>query len=688
MYHLLKGPILRLSVSFDDHSHLIGRKGASHKNLQAFSKTLIHFPERSSHSNPTESFVSSPFQGEDEVLVTPTELELKKEPCVPEMEDRLLEVFSSSLQCIRMNQLLIFTIPFQCPPALFSTVQNEIQKTIDSAKKNAISIYLSSPYPGLPEEHHRNVVVRGTVSNSKLVISVTNQITECLSDRLKLPVLKLTSTTRIPSTKWNDVIAKLSDNILKSQKLNKEGQLSSSCALDMYLQSIETVVKYDGKSLVTISAHDPGHILEVKTMLINALPINILIASNAVACKLDAETVGTLETFYSVKIGSNFGNSFGDSTTMFFGASAKRFFVGQKMALESNEGTVASMLEVKWLLSQSSLSFFLTTWCKMRKLWEITYPKMDYPACLQSPKNFIQMEYRSNQVLTIPSATPVPFSNFSAPEVRPPRIGRYNSASGSRASATVSTGPNTHRLSDQRQRHQPMPVASFEPMTAVASSAAGYPRRQQRPASEFTMMLEPRAAAAHIFESVPMPMASAAGMFEPIAAAAPMLEPRATATQHFEPLATAAPIHELRAAAAPNAEHFASSVLTPTTEPRFASGASALEPVTLAALTLEPTTASLVASSPEPQVNTGSSNEPRTLLVREFMPWLPSNENLAWQWQSWQATPSSAERSRDASSSDIFGSSPESNFWNHPASGTAEPTDLTPPDTSAAMPSK
>uniref|UniRef100_A0A1I8GW69 Ubiquitin-like domain-containing protein n=1 Tax=Macrostomum lignano TaxID=282301 RepID=A0A1I8GW69_9PLAT len=337
---------------------------------------------------------------------------------------------------------------------------NEIQKTIDSAKKNAISIYLSSPYPGLPEEHHRNVVVRGTVSNSKLVISVTNQITECLSDRLKLPVLKLTSTTRIPSTKWNDVIAKLSDNILKSQKLNKEGQLSLSCALDMYLQSIETDVKYDGKSLVTISAHDPGHILEVKTMLINALPINILIASNTVACKLDAETVSTLETFYSVKIGSNFGNSFGDSTTTFFGASAKRFFVGQKMALESNEGTVASMLE---------------------------------------------MEYRSNQVLTIPSATPVPFSNFSAPEVRPPRIGRYNSASGSRASATVPTGPNTHRLSDQRQRHQPRPVASFEPMTAVASSAAGYPRRQQRPESEFTMMLDPRAAAARIFESVSMP---------------------------------------------------------------------------------------------------------------------------------------------------------------------------------------
>uniref|UniRef100_A0A1I8IB45 Omp85 domain-containing protein n=1 Tax=Macrostomum lignano TaxID=282301 RepID=A0A1I8IB45_9PLAT len=289
-----------------------------------------------------------------------------------------------------------------------------------------------------PEEHHRNVVVRGTVSNSKLVISVTNQITECLSDRLKLPVLKLTSTTRIPSTKWNDVIAKLSDNILKSQKLNKEGQLSSSCALDMYLQSIETDVKYDGKSLVTISAHDPGHILEVKTMLINALPINILIASNAVACKLDAETVGTLETFYSVKIGSNFGNSFGDSTTMFFGASAKRFFVGQKMALESNEGTVASMLE---------------------------------------------MEYRSNQVLTIPSATPVPFSNFSAPEVRPPRIGRYNSASGSRASATV--------------------------LQAIQGVNSGLQ-------SEFTMMLEPRAAAAHIFESVPMPMASAAGMFEPI----------------------------------------------------------------------------------------------------------------------------------------------------------------------------
>uniref|UniRef100_A0A1I8HWL2 SAM domain-containing protein n=1 Tax=Macrostomum lignano TaxID=282301 RepID=A0A1I8HWL2_9PLAT len=495
---------------------------------------------------------------------------------------------------------------------------NEIQKTIDSAKKNAISIYLSSPYPGLPEEHHRNVVVRGTVSNSKLVISVTNQITECLSDRLKLPVLKLTSTTRIPSTKWNDVIAKLSDNILKSQKLNKEGQLSLSCALDMYLQSIETDVKYDGKSLVTISAHDPGHILEVKTMLINALPINILIASNTVACKLDAETVSTLETFYSVKIGSNFGNSFGDSTTTFFGASAKRFFVGQKMALESNEGTVASMLEQR-----------------------------RYPSAI-----FLHRK-------------------SGLPEL-----------------AAITVHPALVLLLQFLQRHQPRPVASFEPMTAVASSAAGYPRRQQRPESEFTMMLDPRAAAARIFESVSMPMASAAGMFEPISAAAPMLEPRATATQHFEPLATAAPIHELRAAAALNAEHFASSVLTRTTEPRFASGASALEPVTLVAPTLEPTTASLVASSPEPQVNTGSSNEPRTLLVREFMPWLPSNENLAWQWQSWQATPSSAERSRDASSSDIFGSSPESNFWNRPASGTSEPTNLTPPDTTTAMPSK
>uniref|UniRef100_A0A1I8HTV4 KH domain-containing protein n=1 Tax=Macrostomum lignano TaxID=282301 RepID=A0A1I8HTV4_9PLAT len=417
------GPIMRINVSRDDHSHLIGKKGSFHKKLQVASKTLINFPEvvnkgRKLKGNSEDAFIQSDSSSSsadtpgmsrsDEVVITPAELDLKREPCPPEAEDRLAEVLTASVQNIRRNQLVIIRMVFPSLQSISDAIANELSRIASIACYESISISVEKEAPA-------TFVLRGIMESGSKVVFVANLIQESLVRKFNQPMSKLYTADRIPVNHWNQVVQTVNGAIPKSFQLSSIESSTPAAAVHAFFKDIGVTIELKDDSVVEISSQDPMKVLKTKILLTNSLPISMLIASNTVSENLtDSNAIQILEDVYKVRIKCNIGDAFGSSNAAFSdSAYFKRFFVGQKISLETHESNIAALFDVKWLLSQKNMPQLLSLWQRVRLSW----PKANCPELpfyLNSPKQFVMANARSARARLNSGSRRIPSSSSSS----------------------------------------------------------------------------------------------------------------------------------------------------------------------------------------------------------------------------------------------------------------------------------
>uniref|UniRef100_A0A1I8IVD1 KH domain-containing protein n=1 Tax=Macrostomum lignano TaxID=282301 RepID=A0A1I8IVD1_9PLAT len=364
-------------VDIDDHSHLIGKKGSFHKKLQVASKTLINFPEvvnkgRKLKGNSEDAFIQSDSSSSsadtpgmsrsDEVVITPAELDLKREPCPPEAEDRLAEVLTASVQNIRRNQLVIIRMVFPSLQSISDAIANELSRIASIACYESISISVEKEAPA-------TFVLRGIIESGSKVVFVANLIQESLVRKFNQPMSKLYTADRIPINHWNQVVQTVNGAIPKSFQLSSIESSTPAAAVHAFFKDIGVTIELKDDSVVEISSQDPMKVLKTKILLTNSLPISMLIASNTVSENLtDSNAIQILEDVYKVRIKCNIGDAFGSSNAAFSdSAYFKRFFVGQKISLETHESNIAALFDVKWLLSQKNMPQLFSSWLTLAR---------------------------------------------------------------------------------------------------------------------------------------------------------------------------------------------------------------------------------------------------------------------------------------------------------------------------------
>uniref|UniRef100_A0A1I8IK53 KH_dom_type_1 domain-containing protein n=1 Tax=Macrostomum lignano TaxID=282301 RepID=A0A1I8IK53_9PLAT len=331
-----RGPTLRISVAADDHSHLIGKGGQSHKLLQTRTNTRVHFPERV--ASPELHKTGS--RTEDEVLLYPADALMKTEPWAS--EEQLVHQFFTCRKLIRQNQLLIYRL--FVPSTTWRMDYSKVQKMC-MLSQQALSqkILLSS------QQHsdYTIIAVRGTMRQSSEVIQVTTEVQKVFPSAVY-------NTLCLPSVHWRDLILVASTQVIKD--FNLPSDTAPEAAFASFLCTVGVMPQFHNGEIISLQGQDATRVLEVKQRLIQALPLSLVLPNSlTLSCNItNAQVLAKVQRLYGVRIGS--GSNCG------------------RIVLETHEANFAALFDVRWLLSLEDPMGFLAR-VNIHSVWSVGSPR-------------------------------------------------------------------------------------------------------------------------------------------------------------------------------------------------------------------------------------------------------------------------------------------------------------------------